>query len=322
MRWVTAPEVDELLTPALALAGIDAAMGWLRSGDVHLPKRARIDAGTTTLLTMSAGTPQGFAMKALTLTESNEARSLPTIQGMLLIFAATDGCLRGVIDGAAITAIRTAAVAAWATKYLAPQEATQLLIVGAGALARTQVAAILPVRAIRRVMIWNRTPERARELAGELAELYPQLEISSSSDLHRDARNSQIICLATASRQPLLSLSDLPTDCHINAMGAHEPSARELASDVMAMADIYADTTEGCLNEAGDLIIPIEEGLLTPSRVQALAGASIRRSRVTVMKSVGSALFDLTCGSLLLDAADQGAHATGSSKSLGVAVKL
>jgi ornithine cyclodeaminase len=253
---------------------------------------------------MSASTPDALAVKALTLTETNPARGLPTIQGVLLIFAAADGTLRGVIDGGAVTAIRTAAIAAWATERLAPADASQFLLVGAGAQARSQVAAMLVVRPIRRVVIWNRTGQRATDLATELAACYPDVAFSVSPDLRADAMNSEIISLVTASHEPLLSLGDLPEDCHINAMGAHEPSNRELASDILAVADVYADTVYGCLKEAGDLLIPIGEGLLATSQVQALAGATARKSRITVMKSVGSAIFDLACGSVLLETAD------------------
>lgn len=303
-RWLGAEEIAELLTPQLALAAVGDALEWCRLGTAQTPSRERLEHNGTLLLSMRAAAEAGIAEKVLTLNTRASCGTHPTIQGVLLIFDANTGSLRGVLDGGAVTAIRTAAIAAWATDRLASASASRMLLVGAGAQARWQVEAILSVRDIQEVTIWNRTRAKAQTLANTLKAQHPYVTFTTADDLHVAARDSDVITLVTACQEPMLEFADLPATCHINAMGAHERDARELASDVMAHADIYADTLDGCLNEAGDLLIPLGEGVLDLMDIQSLATAGTRKSDITVMKSVGSAVFDLACGALLLDALD------------------
>ena len=317
-RWLSAADVAELLTPKVALAAVGSALEWSRLGTTQVPGRERLQHDGTVLLSMRASGDAGIAEKVLTLSANRANSDRPTIQGVLLIFDGRTGSLRGVLDGGSVTAIRTAAIASWATARLAPADASQMLLVGAGAQARWQVEAILSVRPIQRVSVWNRTEARAVALVSVLAEHHPDVAFAVARDLHAAARAADVITLVTASHDPILELSDLPGSCHINAMGAHDPHARELASDIMATADVYADTVKGCLDEAGDVLIPIAEGLLEPQHLQPLADADTRHSGLTVMKSVGSALFDLACGAAVLDTVDQLAVGSGAGLKLAL----
>jgi ornithine cyclodeaminase len=288
------------MPPGRARAAIELALEWERTGVSQAPIRTRLEAGGALFLSMPASVPGYFSVKILVLRRAGEDHGLQTTRGVLQIFDASDGALCGTLDGAAVTAVRTAAIAGWATERLAAPDASRLLVIGAGAQAAPQVEAALSVRPIRQVQIWNRTASRAHGLADALSQRHPSIEISVASSLSRAAGTAQIITLVTSSRDPLLQLSDLEGGCHINAMGAHEATARELASDIVAGSDIYADTLAGCLAEAGDILIPIAEGILDPSRVRPLAQTDMRRSELTVMKSVGSAIFDAAFGVVAL----------------------
>lgn len=295
-KWYSAEAVFALLTPERALAAIDVALRWERAGESQVPIRSRVEGNATLLLSMPSAVPGYFGVKVLTLPRQSRERDLHRMHGVVLIFDELHGTLLGTLDGPAVTAVRTAGISAWATSQLSPRDAERYLIIGAGSQAAPQADAVLAVRPIREVYIWNRTTLHARELSAVLSTRHPKVNISVVDDLAKAARSAQIITLATASREPILQLSDLPRTCHINAIGAHEPTARELASDIMATADVYADTLAGCLAEAGDLLIPIDEGCLELSQIFPLAAAEWTRPRLTVMKSVGSAVFDVACG--------------------------
>jgi alanine dehydrogenase len=297
---LSARQVFHLLTPERVLEAVDEALRWERAGASEVPLRTRLESRETMLLSMPAAAPHHFGVKVLTMSSPRRNLGSQRIQGILLLFDKADGTLSGVFDGAAVTAARTAGIASWATRQLSPPGATRFLLVGAGVQARRQIAAVLAVRAIREVRIWSRTEVRARELVRALSRQHPQVEIVVARDLTAAAKWAQIITLATSSPEPLLHLRELPEECHINALGAHDPKTRELATDIITAADVYADTLTGCLMEAGDLLIPIHEGVLDPEKVHALATADGRTSRLTVMKSVGSAVFDVACGAMAL----------------------
>jgi ornithine cyclodeaminase/alanine dehydrogenase-like protein (mu-crystallin family) len=304
-RWLSAAEVADFLTPELALSAVGAALDWCRLGTAQAPSRDRLEHDGILLLSMRASAAAGIAAKVLTLNGRHIKNDNPTIQGVLLIFDPETGTLRGALDGGSVTAIRTAAIASWATDRLAPLDASHMLLVGAGAQARWQVDGILSVRNIQKVAIWNRTTARAAALVTALERQHPDVSFGVADDLRTAARAADVITLVTASRDPILELQDLSGTCHINAMGAHEPDTRELSSDIMAHADVYADTVSGCLEEAGDMLIPMTEGVLNLRDVRPLAEADASHSEITVMKSVGSAIFDLACGALLLDTLDE-----------------
>lgn len=303
MRWISAAEVTQRLTPRGAIDAVADALAEHQAGAAAASGRVIDSSSGTDLALMPGHVGAAIGFKAITLSESNPALGLPTIQGVVVAFSRTTGALLGVVDGPSLTGLRTAAIAGVATRILAPELASTMLMVGAGAQAPHQIEAILAVRPIQRVLIWNRSLQRAEELARTTAERHPGVAVEVVASLRGAAREAQVITLATASVNPLLFLEDLSFPCHINAMGSYRPDRRELDSSLVAAARVYADTVEGCLEEAGDLIIPIAEGRLSPASIQPLQSA--RREAgvpVTVMKSVGSAIFDLACAARLLEA--------------------
>ncbi len=301
--WISGDRLERLLPPAAAIEAVEAALRAERSGQTLTPLRGRLESAGTVLMTMPTSSPEHLGIKVLTLADGNRDRGLPTIQGVVLVFGTADGRLQGVVDGPALTARRTAAVAGWATDRLADPAARHLVLVGAGAQAAHQAEAVCAVRPIERISCWNRTPERAERLAAELRARHPSLRVTAVADLCRATRSADVVTLVTGAREPLLSRRDLPHRCHVNAIGAHGPQDRELASDVVAAAAVYADTVAGCLAEAGDVLIPIAEGRLTRRGVRRLADARPGAEGLTVMKSVGSAVFDLACAALVLQRA-------------------
>lgn len=302
MRWVGPEEVEALLPPPAAAAAVEEALRQLAAGRAGTSGRQFLGSGGTPLGLMPGYVDGHVGLKALTVVESNRARRLPTIQGVVLVFDDRTGALRGAVDGPALTALRTAAIAGLATRLLAIEGARVLLMVGAGAQSAAQVEAVLAERAVEEVLIWNRSAAGAEGLAAAVARRHPGLRARAMSDLPAAAGRADVITLATSSPEPLLGRAGLRPHCHLNAMGSYRPDRRELASDLMEAAAVYADTVEGCLAEAGDVLIPISEGRMRAAEVRPLlASAAGDRERLTVMKSVGSAIFDLACAAQILE---------------------
>ncbi|HUY55331.1 MAG TPA: hypothetical protein VMV23_09265 [Candidatus Nanopelagicaceae bacterium] len=303
MRWIDAAEVRRWLSPLEAMAAIGSALTEHQAGRAGSAERF-IDRSSPVALALMPGHYLGImGLKAISLAASNPTRRMPTLQGLVVLFDQADGRLLGAVDAESLTAIRTAALAGFATNALAPPDASSMLLVGAGAQGFGQVEAVVAVRPIRQLMIWNRTVAKAHELADLVRAGYPGLTVDVATELSAAARDADVITLATAAAMPLLDRGDVKDRCHINAIGSYQPDRRELGSSLVAAAVVYADTVEGCMAEAGDLLIPIAEGRLSRAEVRPLATARFSPDhRLTLMKSVGSAVFDLACAHRLMAA--------------------
>jgi ornithine cyclodeaminase len=276
-----------------------------REEDVEIPRT--VHGFHEVLLGIMGGYSDGaLVVKVFSAAPPTEGLSAPRIQGAVLAFDSGTGALRAVIDGPTVTGLRTAALAGVATDLLARRDATEFLMVGAGDQAPYQIDAVMLVRSIKRLKLWSRHRSRAEALGKAVQERYPSVEVRVVQEVSAEARSADIITLATASRTPLLHRSDVGPHCHVNAIGAFEPDSRELASDLVAEALIFVDTLEGCLREAGDLLIPIREGMLGVDEIRSLREANQGLcDRLTVFKSVGSGVFDAACVAWLCNSGDE-----------------
>lgn len=309
MRVVAAAEIDAVLDfPSL----IDALAAAFRA-DIETPLRhhhaiAR-NEGEAALLLMPAWTKEKdgafLGTKTVTVFPGNLAKGLGSVAGTYLLMSGDTGEPLVTIDGHRLTLWRTAAASALAAKYLAREDASHLLLIGAGALAPYLARAHASVRPIRKVSIWNRTPERAKALADELSEETFSTEIVS--DPESTARNADIVTCITLSQTPLLSGDWLKDGAHADLVGAFRPNAREADDAAVRRASVYVDTRRGALKEAGDLVIPIANGVFRETDVkgdlfdlcrgQAKGRASAKE--ITLFKSVGTAIEDLAAAMLV-----------------------
>jgi ornithine cyclodeaminase len=246
------------------------------------------------------GKEGALGMKAVSVFPGNAKRGIDTHQGAVLLFEADTGRLSALMDGAAITAIRTAAVSGVATDQLARPDSSELAILGAGVQARTHIEAVAAVRPLRRVRIWSRNSGRAAALASELGPRFP-FSIEPVPSAQDAVRNADIVATVTASPEPILERGWLKEGVHINAVGSSIPTSREIDTATMAAARLFVDRRESALAEAGDLLIPILEGAVKGDHVQAELGEVIigkiagRRSprELTLFKSLGIAVEDV-----------------------------
>lgn len=247
-----------------------------------------------------AGQEGALGMKAVSVFPGNAQRGIDTHQGAVLLFEADTGRLSALMDGAAITAIRTAAVSGVATDVLARRDASELAILGAGVQARTHIEAIAAVRPLRRVRIWSRNAEHAAALAAELRRRFG-FPIEAAPSAEAAVREADIVATVTASPEPILQRAWLKEGVHINAVGSSIPTSREIDTATMVAARLFVDRRESALAEAGDLLIAIGEGAVRGDHVQAELGEVIigknpgRRSprELTLFKSLGLAVEDV-----------------------------
>ena len=294
MPFVDAEALARALPMTVAIDALEAAFGADRLPEA--PLRTHVDTQGGTLLLMPAFGAQGVGVKLVTLTPSNQERGLPFIHAVYALFEAETQAPVALLDGAALTAIRTAAVSGLATRHLARAGASQLAIFGAGVQARSHLRAMLAVRPIEDVVVVSRTPERGTALAREASEAGVSARVGAADDV----ADRDLVCTCTTSATPVFDGSLLAPGTHVNAVGAYRPDLRELDTEAIRRARVAVETREAAMEEAGDLLIAMNEGAIDEEHVvadlsQVVRGAQVRRSEedITVFKSVGVAFEDL-----------------------------
>jgi len=260
------------------------------------PARIQLATPQGGLMLMPAWDATGVGVKLVTVTPGNEARGLPYVAAMYLLFDAETQRPVAVLDGSALTAVRTAAVSGLATRFLAREDAHRLAIVGAGVQGRAHAEAMRAVRPIDEVVVISRTPVSAAALADELSDEGVRARVGGPEDLAA----ADLICTCTTSTMPVVHGDALSAGVHINAVGAYTPAMRELDTAAMGRSRLVVETRGAAMEEAGDLLIPIGEGAVGPDHIVAdlhevVNGAPVRGDArdVTVFKSVGIAFEDL-----------------------------
>lgn len=269
---------------------------------VEVPGKAE-----ATLLLMPAWTPGGYiGIKMVTVFPSNGEKGLPAIMGQYLLLSGETGEVLAMIDGQTLTARRTAAASALAASYLVREDAATMLMVGAGALAPQLIRAHLAVRpSLREIAIWARDKMKSQALADKMAAETGR-NVTAADDLEAMARTADLISCATLSKQPLVKGAWLKPGAHLDLVGAFTPEMRESDDEAVRRARVFVDTREGALKEAGDIVLAVKAGALTPEAIQGdlydlTRGASKGREtaqEITFFKSVGTALEDLAAAQL------------------------
>ena len=245
-------------------------------------------------------------MKAICVFPENPAKGKDAHQGAVMLFSRETGEMLALMNASEITAIRTAAISAVATRLLAREDAQQLAIIGAGVQARTHLAALSIVRSIKHARIACRKIEHAEELAREVQ---PGLSfpIEAVRTNEKAVRNADLIVTATSSLEPVINKDWISPGAHVNAIGTHSPNSREIDGATMAAARIFTDRRESALNEAGDYLLAAKEGFVTPESIlgeigELLIGTKTGRtsaSEITLFKSLGLAIEDVVSAAYL-----------------------
>ena len=309
MRVIAADEINRVLTyPALIEALREGFRADIESPLRHTHMIPQPSGSEAKYLLMPAWTRSGervVGCKIVTVYPDNAKRNLPAVFGSYLLTSGETGEPLAVLDGTVLTVWRTACASALAASYLAREDATHLVMVGAGALAPHLVRAHAAVRPIKRVTIWNRTRKRAVQTAFGLS--IGGIEVEVTDDLEAAVRDADIVSCATLSATPLVRGKWLKKGAHVDLIGAYTPKMRESDDDAIRKSRVYVDTRAGALKEGGDIVQPMKSGVLKKDGVRGdlfelCRGEAKGRSgnlQITLFKSVGTAIEDLAAAMLV-----------------------
>lgn len=291
---------------------IDALAAAFESGCMAPPRTlvAVPGGGDRLLASMPAFDDAGAgAVKLATFVPGNAAVGLPTTQAVIVLFSAR-GTPEAVLDGTIVTRLRTGAASALASRYLSRTDSAYLLIVGTGALAPYMALAHCAVRPIERISVWGRSRAHAMVAQAEIQRLLPHVEVAAAEDLEDAVAACDIVTCATRSPTPLLAGQWLRPGTFVDLVGSFTPTTREADDDVVRRARIFVDTFAGALGEAGDLLQPLERGIIQREHIvgelsdlvhERVAGRTAAHE-ITLFKSVGSAIEDFAAARMIVAA--------------------
>ncbi len=314
------PYIDgRRVTDALPYPELNNALRAAFREPATVPQRhAHALPGQGSLLLMPAWQPGGrLGVKLVTVVPDNRERGLPSVHALYVLMDANSGAPLALLDGEALTLRRTAAVSALASSMLSRPDSRTLLVVGNGRLAPEMAVAHCSARDIGQVLVWGRDEARvdAAMLRMREAGLPDSIALAASASLPQACAQADIICCATTSDTPLLQAGLVRPGTHVDLVGGFRPQMREADDELMCSASLFVDT-DYALAEAGDLVQPMQAGLLEQDAVLCDLSGLVRGTHpgrssdgeVTLFKSVGTALADLAAAGLVWSRRAASAH--------------
>lgn len=306
-------ELERLLDAPSVIDAVEHGFADYAAGKVQMPTRTavRISDPPGALLVMPCAMTASRALgtKLVSAYLQNPERGLPTIGALYVLSDYETGFPIAVMDAAFITGLRTAAASAVATKYLAREDSKTLGIFGTGVQGEFHALAIPAVRPIERILVRGTTPEKARQFAERMqGRVEARVEPAESVEA---AAGADVVVLGTTAPTPLFPSGAVRDGAHVNGVGAHSPTVREVDGELVARSTVVVDTYDAAFAEAGDLLLAIEEGAISRDHVGADLGEIVsgkkrprqRPDEVTFFKSCGVALEDAVTASLALERA-------------------
>jgi ornithine cyclodeaminase/alanine dehydrogenase-like protein (mu-crystallin family) len=325
MLILSESDLRAVLTMSAVIEAVEQGFSALGRGGASVPERLRLDipAHNGVLLEMPAygqfAGADALGTKIVSVFERNNRRGLGIVQSVYLLLNGETGVPLSLMDGKFITAIRTAATSAVATRHMSNPGPKRLAVFGAGVQAEFHVAAMVEVDAVEEVMIASRSAEKAHALAERVRVTH---RVPCEMVSAEQAAEANLICTCTSSGVPLFDGHLLKAGTHINAVGAFTPSTRELDTEAVRKARVIIDENSAAGREAGEILIPLSEGAIDAGHIkgtlaQVLSGevpGRVSASEITLFKSCGVAIEDLVTARL--------AYSRASSTGVGTRVSL
>ncbi len=307
---LTEEHVRSVLPMTDLIACMESALARFSSGEVQQPVRTVLEVGAQKayygLMPAYVAQPPTMGAKIVTVFNSNAARGLHTHLAMIVLLDPATGALQALMDGRYITEARTAAVSAVSARYLARADASVLGIVGTGVQARSHLAAMADVRALREVRVWSPKPSSRERFVDEMQ---PEVRVPlrAARTAEEAVRGADLIVLATSSPAPVVELSWIAPGSHIVSVGAPRPNQREMAPELTARGRLFVDSRAGALAESGDVVMGIGEGRFGADHLAGELGELVlgrtagRRAldEITIFKSLGMAVEDVAAAELV-----------------------
>lgn len=318
MLILNAADVRQALPMSLAIDAMKQAFAAFSDGKSLVPPRIHLPIGRHSGVSLimpsfvdgDTTSDQALAVKVVSLFDGNQARGLARIQAAVVVLEPDTGRPIALLDGAMLTAIRTAAASGAATDLLARRDCRTVALFGAGVQAITHLFAMCAVRPIEKIFVCGRTPSNVAALIAEFGgrPAIPAQLIAADSTQQALA-DADIVCCATTSKEPIFEDADLKPGVHINAVGSYTPQAREVPPETVRRALVMVDSRHAAWEEAGDLIQPLQAGLIGREHIHAELGELVlgRKTgreddqQVTFFKSVGLAVQDAVAARVTLE---------------------
>ncbi|MBI4218862.1 MAG: ornithine cyclodeaminase family protein [Chloroflexi bacterium] len=305
-------DVQRLLTMRDAIEVVEGAFSELAAGTATMPDRTVIVdpdvGGWIGFMPAYLKSSGAVGVKAVTVYKDNPKKfNLATTLGTIILLDQKTGKAVSVMDAGLLTAMRTGAVSGVATKHLARKDAKVAGVLGSGVQARTQVLGMCAVRKFESVLVFSVDPPEKQKAFAEGVAKDANVKVEIAKSAEELVRRSDVLALATTAANPIVDGDWLKLGAHINGIGSHAPGVRELDLKTIKRAKVICDSRKACLNEAGDLIIPIRNGEYEAEQIHGDLGDVINGkakgrtsdTEITVFKSVGLAIQDMSCASLV-----------------------
>jgi alanine dehydrogenase len=312
MLFLSDDEISRLISMRETIDAVEAAFGEFVKGGVKMPQRSTImlddEAGSISFMPSYIPEARALATKIISIYPRNPARGLPTTAAWIIVNDPETGMIEALLDGTYLTAMRTGAVTGVAARYLAPEDSKEAAVIGCGVQGKTQAWAVAETRAIERMRVFDLSRERmdlfSREMSGKLG-----IDVIPSDSVAEAVNGVDIVVTATTSKDPVVRYEWLGERVHISAIGAFYPDYRELDTNTIRDAKLVVDSREAIMEEAGDILIPISEGVICEDHIYAELGDLVLGRKpgrtdddgLTVFKSVGLAIQDSSVARLVLD---------------------
>ena len=313
MLLIEENRVRSILTPEKCIAAMRKALADLELGKCDMPQRLICKMPNTAAFGfMPAYVGDYFGAKVIAAYAPNMGTEYPSHIGYVMLFESKHCTVKGLIEAGSVTEIRTGCVSAVATDLLARQDAHSLALIGAGAQARSHLAAIRLVRPVDEVRVFDLNRAAAERFKKEMEEKYA-LPITVCESAAQAVHDADIICTLTPAKEPYLTRAMVKPGAHVNAVGTFSPITREAASDLVAAARLYADHTPACRKESGEYLIPLAEGLIREDHIlgsvgELLLGKAPGRQTdgdITLFDALGLAVEDIAAARLVYEEADK-----------------
>ena len=312
-------DISSMITMKDIIEADKEALSIYSSQKSNIPLRSNLNVpefnGQCLFMNGYAAPAKALGVKIVSVYPDNINKNIPSVPATMVLVNAETGMVNSLIDGTYLTRLRTGAISGLATDILARKDSKIFALFGTGGQAVTQLEAVLTVRNIEEVRVFDISKERAEEFAKKMSDKFGKkfnvkIFAAESSDATID--NADIITTVTTSKKPVFDANKVKKNAHINGVGSYTPEMQEIPGDILVKANkIFVDTRDGAINESGDLINPIKDGLIQKEKINGELGEVINGvikgrendDEMTFFKTTGSAVLDLVAAQKIYEMA-------------------
>lgn len=320
MLCLSESDIFKALSLHEVMESVESAMILYEKKGYQMPDRMHIDYEGNTLLLMPCFTQNSFGTKLVSVYPQNTQKNIPVVNGIMALNDAKTGVPLALLNGSALTGLRTGAVGGVSIRYLTPEKIQTAGVIGAGVQGFNQAFFASSVRKLSDIYVYDCYPEKIPPFITKLTEIYPGIQIHHASSVEEVLELSQLIITATTSMKPVLPEKEKMLEGkHFVGIGSYKPDMREFPEALFHLLDRVFIDTEHARDESGDIAVPLKNHWIDKNQVFTLGKLIIgqerlRENETTLFKSVGMALFDVVVSKSIYDKALQ--------KGLGQEIKL